>query len=88
MPAHFHLVVFRGRDEEEDGGDRVEAFEPAPPLRPLPPHVHHLEGDILDVEVILVDALGGFTGEQDVLQTGEIVLEERWNDTVTENLQF
>lgn len=75
MPCS-HLVVFRGGDEEEDGGDRVETLEPAPPLRPLPSHVHHLEGNILDLKVILVDALGGFTGQQDVLLSGEVTLEE------------
>lgn len=77
-----HLVVFRGGDEEEDGGDRVEALKPAPPLRPLPSHIHHLEGNVLDLEVILVDALGGFTGQQDVLLTGKIILEERRKDTM------
>ncbi len=73
----FYLVVFRGGDEEEDGGDGVETLEPAPPLWTLPPHVHHLEGNVLDVKVILVDALGGFTGQQDVLFRGKITLEER-----------
>lgn len=88
MPACSHLVVFRGRDEEEDGGDRVEALEPAPPLRPLPSHVHHLEGDVLDLKVILVDALGGFTGQQDVLLSGKVTLEERRNDTMKGNLHL
>ena len=76
-PACSHLVVFGGGDEEEDGGDRVEALEPAPPLRPLPADVHHLEGNVLDLKVILVDALGRLTGEQDVLLGGEIILRER-----------
>lgn len=80
--ACFHLVVFRGGDEEEDGGDRVETFEPAPALRPLPSHVHHLEGNVLDLKVILVDSLGGFTGQQDVLLTGKIILEGRRKDTI------
>lgn len=71
-----HLVVLRGRDQEEDGGDRVEALEPAAPLRALPAHVHHLEGDVLDLKVILVDALGGFTGQQNVLLAGHVSLEE------------
>lgn len=59
----LHLVVFGGRDEEEDGGDRVETFEPAPSLRALPAYVYHLEGDVLDLKVILVNALGGFAGQ-------------------------
>jgi len=75
--ASFHLVVFGGGDEEEDGGDRVEALEPAPPLRPLAPHVHHLEGNVLDLKVVLVDALGGFASQQDVLLRGDVVLGRR-----------
>lgn len=81
-PPCFHLVVFGGGDEEEDGGDRVEALEPASPLRPLPSHVHHLEGNVLDLKVILVDALGGFTGEQDVLLSGKVTLEGRRKDAM------
>ena len=84
MPCS-HLVVFRGGDEEEDGGDRVETLEPAPPLRPLPSHVHHLEGNILDLKVILVDALGGFTGQQDVLLSGEVTLHEGRKDKTNES---
>ena len=69
-----YLVVLGGGHQEEDGGDRVEAFEPAPPLRPLTPNVHHLERYIPDLKVILVDALGGLAGQQDVLLTGNVVL--------------
>lgn len=69
-----HLVVLGGRDEEEDGGDGVEALEPAPPLRALAAHVHHFEGHVLDLEVVLVDALGGLPGQEDVLLAGEVAL--------------
>lgn len=86
LAACSHLVIFRGGDEEEDGGDGVETFEPALPLRPLPSHVHHLEGNALDLKVILVDALGGFTSQQDVLLSGKIVLEKRRENTVKEYL--
>lgn len=71
-----HLIVLRGRDEEEDGGDRVEAVEPAAPLRPLTANVHHLEGNFLDLKVVLVDPLGGLPGQQDVLLAGKVVLQE------------
>lgn len=75
--AHSYLIIFRGGDKEEDGGDRVEALKPAPSLRPLPAHIHHLEGNVLDFKVILVDPFGGFTGQQDVLLARKITLEER-----------
>lgn len=75
--ATFYLIVFRGRYEEEDGGDRVETLEPAPALGPLPADVHHLEGNVLDLKVVLVNALGGFTGQQDVLLTGKVILRRR-----------
>uniref|UniRef100_A0A3B4C6M8 Uncharacterized protein n=1 Tax=Pygocentrus nattereri TaxID=42514 RepID=A0A3B4C6M8_PYGNA len=66
-----------------NGGDAVETLEPPPPLRPLPPNVHHLEGNILDLKVILVDALGGFAGQQDVLLTGQVVLRRQKQKTLT-----
>lgn len=69
-----HLVVFRGWDEEEDGSDRVEALEPAPPLRALPANIHHLEGHVLDLKVVLMDALCGLSGQKDVLLAGKVVL--------------
>lgn len=72
--ASSHLVVLGGGDEEEDGGDGVEALEPAPPLRALAAHVHHFEGHVLDLEVVLVDALGGLPGQEDVLLAGEVAL--------------
>lgn len=72
-----HLVIFRGRYEEEDGGDGIETLKPPPPLRPLPTDVHHLKGNVLDLKVILVDPLGGLTGQQDVLLTGKIILPEK-----------
>lgn len=64
---HQHLVELAGRDEEEDRGDAVKALEPPAALRPLAAHVHHLEGHILDLKVVLVNALGGLTCQQDVL---------------------
>ena len=63
LSIYFYLIIFRGGDKEEDGGDGVEALEPASSLRPLPSNVHHLEGDILDFKVILMDTFGGFTGQ-------------------------
>lgn len=74
--VRFHLVVFGGGNEKEDRGYGVETLEPAPSLRPLPPYVHHLEGNVLDLEVILVDAFSGFTSQQDVLLSGHITLME------------
>lgn len=70
----FYLVIFGGGDEEEDRGDWVETLKPASPLGSLPSHVHHLEGNILDLKVILMDALSGFTSQQDVLLSGKIIL--------------
>ncbi|KAG7222270.1 hypothetical protein INR49_027274 [Caranx melampygus] len=52
--ARSYLIVFRGGDEEEDGGDRVEALKPASSLRPLPAHVHHLEGNVLDFKAFCI----------------------------------
>lgn len=71
---HQHLVVLAGRDHEEDGGDAVEALEPFLPLRALAAHVHHLEGDLFDDEVMLHYALGGLPGQEDVLKTWDIIL--------------
>lgn len=79
-----HLVVFRRGDEEEDGGDGVKTLKPAPPLGPLASHVHYLEGDVLDLKVVLVDALGGLSGQQDVLVTGDVILMQRRKEAVNE----
>lgn len=56
---HQHLVELARRYQEQDGGDAVEALKPAAPLGALPANVHHLERDILDLKVVLVDAFGG-----------------------------
>lgn len=56
---HQHLVELARRYQEQDGGDAVEALKPAAPLRALAAHVHHLERDVLDLKVVLVDAFGG-----------------------------
>uniref|UniRef100_A0AAY4CJ73 Uncharacterized protein n=1 Tax=Denticeps clupeoides TaxID=299321 RepID=A0AAY4CJ73_9TELE len=64
---HQHLVKLTRRDEEEDGGDTVKALEPPPPLRALAAHIHHLEGHIPNLKVVLMDALGGLSCQEDVL---------------------
>lgn len=69
-----HLVVLRGGDQKENGCHTVKAFEPAAPLGALASHIHHLEGHVLDLEVVLVDALSGLPGQEDVLLAGEVVL--------------
>lgn len=69
-----HLVILRGGDQKENGCHRVKAFEPAAPLGALTSHIHHLEGHVLDLEVVLVDALSGLSGQEDVLLAGEVVL--------------
>lgn len=70
-----HLVVLGGRDKKQDRSDRVEAFEPAPPLGALASHIHHLERHILDLKLVLVDPFGGPSGQEDVLLAGEVVLQ-------------
>lgn len=72
-----HLVVLGGRDQKQDRSDRVEALEPAWPLRALASHIHHLERHVLDLKVILVDAFGGPSGQEDVLLAGEVVLQQK-----------
>lgn len=64
---HQHLVELAGRNQKEDGGDAIEALEPPAALRPLAAHVHHFEGYVLDLEIVLVYAFGGLTCQQNVL---------------------
>ena len=71
---HQHLVELAGRRQEEDGRDLVEALEPLLPLRPLAADVHKAEGHAVDVDAVLVDALGRLTGVQDVLLLWVVIL--------------
>ena len=63
-----YLVILGEWDDEEDGGDIVEAVDPLLPLRPLAADVEHVEGHALHQELDLHDARGHHTGVEDVLK--------------------
>jgi hypothetical protein len=69
-----HQVIRAHGHAEDDGGHALEAVDPLLALGALAAHVHHLEGHVLDLKVILVDAFRGFPGQEDVLLAGKVVL--------------
>jgi len=67
------LVVFGDGDEEENGGDVLEAMDPLLSLGTLATDVKHAICEIADDECSLGDTGGLDTRAQDVLVVGNIV---------------
>lgn len=64
---HKNLVKLARWRQEEDRSDTVEALEPSTTLWPLTAHIYHLERNVLDLKVILVDAFRRLSCQKDVL---------------------
>lgn len=67
------LVVLGDGDQEEDGGDILEAVNPLLTLRSLATHVEHAVGQIANNEGGLGDTSGLDTRAENILVSGEIV---------------
>ena len=63
-----NLVVLGQGDDEQDGGDVVEAVDPLLPLRSLPAHVEHVEHGALELKLYLHNAGRLHTGTENVLR--------------------
>lgn len=46
-------------------------------LRSLSPYIHHLERNFFNDEIMLYYPLRGFSGQQNILFAGEIVLQKK-----------
>lgn len=67
------LVVLGDGDQEQDGGDVLEAVDPLLSLRSLTTDVEHAVGQVADDEGSLGDTGGLDTRAQDVLVVGDVV---------------
>ena len=67
------LVVLGDSDQEQDGGDVLEAVDPLLPLRPLATDVEHAVRELTDDEGRLGDTGRLDTRSQDVLVVGHVV---------------
>jgi hypothetical protein len=68
------LVVFRNGNQEENSGDVFKAMNPLLSFRSLPTNVEHTVRQVLDDESSLGDTGGLYSGSQDILIVGKVVV--------------
>lgn len=67
------LVVFGNGDQEEDGGDILEAVNPLLSLGTLTTDIEHAVGQVANDESCLSDTSRLDTGAEDILVSGEVI---------------
>lgn len=77
------LIVTGDGDEEEEGGDILEAVDPLFPLTPLAAHIEHTVGEGTDMEEGLGDTGGLDPASKDILVGGDVL----WGEEAIEGVE-